>query len=158
MILPDFRTGGSLFTQSMCSDCITTWPSPSPQHHWPKTLSETHSSHKHNALYTFWGVTTYIINFCVRSSNDLNMPDLISNSLDETSHQFFYNTMASNCGSVHSLVQLTQHLHYVYQRHYFPILHQPLYIAFSSHNQSIRSKICPRNCETYKVHSVSCNI
>jgi hypothetical protein len=59
-------------------------------------------------------------------SNDLKTPpDLVSISLDETNHQFFYNTMASNCGSVHYLVQLTQHLHYVYQRHYSPVLHQP---------------------------------
>jgi len=100
--------------QPLCSDCITTWPSPSPQHHWPTTLSETHSSHKHNALYIFWGVMTYTINFHVWSSNDLNTPpDLVSISLDETKHQFFFNTLASNCGTAHSLVQLTQHLHFV---------------------------------------------
>ena len=94
--------------QPLCSDCITTWPSPSQQHHWPATLSETHSTHKHDALYIFWGVKTYTINFHVWSSNDLNTPpDLVSISLDETNHQFFFNTVASNCGNAHSLVQRT---------------------------------------------------
>jgi len=57
---------------------------------------------------------TYTINFQVWSSNDLNtLPDLVSVSLDETNHQFFFNTLVSNCGTAHSLVQLTQHLHFV---------------------------------------------
>jgi len=101
---------------------------------------------------------TYKINFRVWLSNDLNtLPYLVSNSLDETNHHFFLNTMASNCASAHSLVQLTQHLHFVYQRYYFPFFISPYLSPFPAIIKTWGQN-SSENCEKYKAHSVSCDI
>lgn len=100
----------------MFSNCLLLarkLPFSSLQNHWPATFSETHSSHTQNALHIFWGVMTYTQIFRTWLTNDLGTPpDLVSISL-ETNHQFFYNTMTSNCGNAHSLVQFTQHPHFL---------------------------------------------
>ena len=145
--------------QPPCSDCITTWPSPSQQHHWPATLSETHSTHKHDALYIFWGVKTYTINFHVWSSNDLNtLLDLVSVSLDETNHQFFFNTVASNCGTDHSLFQRTHT--YTLSNTDIPLLFfiSPYLSPFPAINKTWRQKFVLKTAKSTKhipYHAIS---